>query len=311
MKLQTFLIVGMIIELCFVPRLDAKRSFGITRSRNKGNKPSVRRNHGHDFDESPVPAVHPKPSAPELRKPSLQSSHAPAGPPPAYPGMGHHAAAPYGAPPAYSPSYASPPGYSSGMGYNNQPRFNQPMPGAFGQPTAFGHPGGYNSFGGSAGVMPMGVMPMAAMPMGGGNGRSSGFGSGMMTNLFAGLAGYQLARAFSGGSHHQNRDREVIVIDNRQPAAPLNPNPVESTNPVNQPIPETHLIFDPTPTESPPVTQFGPANNEYNYWESPQYGIPLYGYNLPSQITDYYQTAVVSRPQSTPQEPAQQPTSGQ
>lgn len=302
MKLQTFLFVGIIIELCFVPLLDAKRSFGITRSRNKGNKPSVRRNHGHDFDDTPVPAAHPKPSAPEMRKPSLPNSHAPAGPPPAYPGMGHHSAAPYGAPPAYSPSYANPPGYSA-IGHN-QPRFGQQMPGTFGQPSAFGHPGGHNSFGGGAGAVPMGVMPMAAMPIGGYNRNS---GSGMMTNLFAGLAGYQLARAFSGGGHyhHQPRDREIIIINNPG-QEPLNPNPAENANPVNQPIPESHLIFDPTPTESPPVTHDGPANNEYNYWDSPQYGVPLYGYSMPSQITDYYQTAIVVQPQIQQQEQAQQ-----
>lgn len=297
MKLQKILLVGMIVELCFVPLLDAKRSFGITRSRNKGNKPSVRRNHGHEFDDTPVPAVHPKPSAPDMRKSVGQNVHsAPAGPPPAYPGMGHHSAAPYGAPPAYSPSYSNPPGYSSHTGFN-QPRYNQGA-GGFTQP---GH-NQFNSYSSGPAMMPMGVMPMSSMPMGGGYGYGSGgMGSGMMTNLFAGLAGYQLARAFSGSNHH-HRDREVIVIDNRQP---INSNPAETpanVDHMNHHLHESPSTFDPSTAELPPqaVTQSGPANNEYNYWGSPQYGIPLYGYNLPTQITDYYQTAIVTRPRNSP-----------
>lgn len=304
MKFQTIFLVGIIIELCFVPLLDAKRSFGITRSRNKNNKPSVRRNqHGHEFDDNPVPVVHPKP---EIKRPVSHS--APAGPPPAYPGMNHNSAAPYGAPPAYSPSYSNPPGYSSGVGYNQ--RFGQSLAG-FQQPghTQFG-----NQYSGAMpmGAMPMGVMPMNAMPMGGGGyggyGRNGGYGSGIMTNLFAGLAGYQMAREFSGG-HHHNRDREVIIIDNRQTNAenPLPPN----SDQVAQP--ESHFI-NPTSTEtSQALTQVGPAVNEYNHYGIPQYGIPLYGYSLPSQITDYYQTAIVQLPREIPQpayEQAQQPISG-
>lgn len=295
MKLQTFLVVGVIVELCFVHGIEAKRSFGITRSRNKNNKPSVRRNHGHDFDDSPVPPVQPKAVMPELRKaPAYNSQGKPVGPPPAYPGTSHYDNRPvYGAPPAYSPSYANPPGYSQGF---NQPRLGH-TPGAFGQQNH------YNSYN-SPGMMPMGVMPMAAMPMGGGYGgygnRGGGFGSGMMTNLFAGLAGYQLAKAFSGG--HHNRDREVIVINNQQPALAENAPPAV-TGDITQPAKEseTHSNSYQYSTEipHPPVTQVGPANNEYNYYGIPQYGIPLYGYSLPSQITDYYQTAIVALPQSS------------
>lgn len=306
MKLQTFLFVGMIVELCLVPLLDAKRSFGITRSRNKNKGPSVRRNqHGHeDFDSpAPVPPAHPKPSAPEMRKPV---SSQPVGPP-AYPGMGHHNPPPYGAPapPAYgSSNYGSPPAYSSGMGYN-QPRFNQP--GSFNQPNQYGS--GMQMGGG----MPMGgMMPMGGGMMGGGmmgGGYNRGGGSGIMTNLFAGLAGYQLARAFSGG--HGHRDREVIVINNSQPGTPDAVPAVPNANPdqapsLSQPSEPQSNFNTQHSTEIPqePVPQVGPTMNEYNYYGIPQYGIPLYGYSLPSQITDYYQTAIVAAPQE-----AQQPSS--
>lgn len=303
MKFQKILFVGILIELSLVPLLDAKRSFGITRSRNKNKGPSVRRNQHGQYDET-VPAAHPKPATPELRKP-VGYNHNPALGQPAYPvgpnfspgysGLGHNSGAHYGAPPAYSPSYASPPGYSN-MGFNNQQRFGQ-------------GPGAYNSY--SSGGMPMGGMGgmqmggMSAMPMGtspmGYGGRSSGFGSGIMTNLFAGLAGYQLAKAFSHGGH--SRDREIIVINNGQP---VNSNAEQATNneqvasPINSPEYQSNINVS---TEIPqaPVTHVGPANNEYNFYGIPQYGIPLYGYSLPSQITDYYQSAIIALPQDIPQ----------
>lgn len=296
MKFQAILFVGI---MCIVPLLDAKRMPGVTRSRNKNNKPSVRRNqHGHEYDDNPIPPVRPK--APEVKKaapaPSMHSPSAPVGPPPAYPGMGHHAAAPYGAPPAYNPSYANPPSYSQGF---NQPRFGQ-TPGAYSQPSGYSH----NQFSSPAmmsggGMTPMtGVMPMAASPYGYGGyggGRSSGFGSGIMTNLFAGLAGYQLAKAFSGGGHHQSRDREIIIIDNRQQE---NLSPAQNQTTAVQAPPDSIMNQYSTEIPQAPVTQILPLMNEYNYWGFPQYGIPLYGYNLPTQITDYYQTAVISKQQA-------------
>jgi hypothetical protein len=322
MKFQTILIVGMVIELCFVPLLDAKRSFGITGRRNKGNKPSVRRNQqGHEFDDVPIPAAHPKPSAPDMKK-SMSHSSPPAGPPPAYPGLSHHNAPAYGAPPAYSPSYASPPGYSSGMGGYSQPKYGQ-TPGAFGgyhQPSGFSQPG-YSQFGSSpyGGVMPMGAMGgmggmggmgamggMGGMGGYGGYGRSSGMGSGIMTNLFAGLAGYQLARAFTGG-HHHSRDREVIIVDNRQ--LPVNANPENVATGTSQSESQINMSNPSTEIPQEPMTQVGPAENEYNFYGIPQYGVPLYGYNLPSQMTDYYQTAIVSLPQP-PADLTEQPASG-
>lgn len=286
MKLQTILLVGVVIELCFVPLLDAKRSFGITRSRNKGKGPSVRRNQqGHEYDDNPMPAVHPpKPSAPEMKKPVSHS--APAGPPPPYPGLGHNTPI-YGAPPAYSSSYGAPPAYSAGMGgmSHNQPRFGQ-SPAAFGSYSQPMH--------GQA--MPMGVVPMGSYNYG-----NRGGGSGMMTNLFAGLAGYQLARAFGGGGyghhHHHQPDREVIILDNRQ--QPVGPQDTSvPLLPLNE-KPSTDIVHGPS-TEIPqePMDQVGPANNEYNHYGLPQYGVPLYGYNMPGQITDYYQSAMVHVPRA-------------
>lgn len=321
MKFQAILFIGII---CLVPLLDAKRMPGVTRSRNKNNKPSVRRNqHGHEFDDNPLPPVRPK--APEVKKPapSINSPSAPVGPPPSYPGMGHHAAPPYGAPPAYNPSYSNPPSYSPGF---NQPR-GYSQPGSYSQPGGYHQPGGYNQFSHSqpggynqfsspgmmsqgGGMMPMGgVMPMAASPYGNGGGRSNGFGSGIMTNLFAGLAGYQLAKAFSGGGHQHGRDREIIVIDNRQqpdPTNPAQPTNVNQTTAVQAP-PESNMNQYSTEIPQAPVTQVQPVMNEYNYWGFPQYGLPLYGYSLPSQITDYYQTAVISKPQEPIYEQIQQP----
>lgn len=294
MKFQTILLVGMLIELSLVPLLDAKRSFGITRSRNKNKGPSVRRNQHGQYEDAAPPA--PKP-APEIKKSSYSAPSGPqySGGPPGYPGIGHNSGPHYGAPPAYSPSYASPPGYSN-VGFNNQQRFGQP--GSFNSHNSGAMPMGGMGYGAPMG----GAMPMGGAPMGYGQGygRSSGFGSGIMTNLFAGLAGYQLAKAFSGGHH---RDREVIVIDNRQP---VNGNPEQVPNieqvasPDISPESPSHISVS---TEIPqaPVNQVGPATNEYNFYGIPQYGIPLYGYSLPSQITDYYQSAVISLPQDIPQ----------
>lgn len=319
MKFQTILSIGIIVELCLVPLLDAKRSFGITRSRNKNKGPSVRRNgHGQEYDDGPLPAVHPKPATPELRN---TPANKPMGPPPAYPGAHNNPAPAYNAPPAYSPSYGNPPSYSS--------NYNQPKPGMYNAPGSYGANHGtfgnptHNSYAGYGGGMPMGgAMPIGGMSpmggmggmgmMGGGYGRSGG--SGIMTNLFAGLAGYQLARAFSGGGHHgyHNRDREVIIINNPPPGTPVDPSQVDPAPPrIDQyplnPPPESQINLS-QPTEIPQVP-VGPANNEYNYYGIPQYGVPLYGYSMPSQTTDYYSSAIITMPQDIQPPPALQPTS--
>lgn len=276
MNVQFILFVGVIIELCYVQFSDAKRSFGITRSRSKSNKgPAVRRNgHGHEYDDPPLPP--PKPSAPDMKK---MHSNSPQGPPPAYPGLGSQPVPHHMNPPAYNPSYGHPPSYSSGFAP---------------------HPSGLNNFGtpyGSVGsVAPMGVMPIAFQPQ-----RSSG----MMTNLFAGLAGYQLARAFGGGhGYHHHPDREVIVIDNRHEPSQgaVVPTPPPGELPLNLPEQQHSQHPLPSSTEIPqePIAQVGPANNEYNHYGLPQYGIPLYGYALPSQTTSYYQTQTMNL---SPQQP--------
>jgi hypothetical protein len=289
MNFQLILFVGVIIELCFVQLSDAKRSFGITRSRSKSNKgPAVRRNgHGHEYDDPPLPP--PKPSAPDMKK---MHSHSPQGPPPAYPGLGSQPVPHHMNPPAYNPSYGHPPAY----------------PSSYHQTGFAPHPAGLNNFGtpygGVGSVAPMGVMPIAFQPQ-----RSSG--SGMMGNLFAGLAGYQLARAFGGGhGYHNHHDREVIVIDNRNEPSQgaIVPTPPPGELPLN--LPENTQQQNsqnqlPSSTEIPqePNAQNGlvMANNEYNHYGLPQYGIPLYGYALPSQTTSYYQTQTMNlSPQPPP-----------
>lgn len=279
------------------------------------------------------------------------------GAPPAY--NPHHSPSGYGAPPAYNAhsNYGSPPAYSPG-GFN-QPKqaYGAPQMGAspYGQNNHYGNNqmmggspmmaggmmGGNQMMGG--GMVPMmGVMPMQQQS------RGSGLGSGLMTNLFAGLAGYQIAKAFSGGSHGSNynnqpqRERDIIIINNPpaqqitaadgtvvQPSAPisdaypqtpLNPPPVSAVASVPG-VPA--IASDPailsTPDESPKIPQDAipeaaaaslpqlvPTNNEYNYWGLPQYGIPLYGYNLPSQITEYYQIDTIKLNHDSEQQQQQQ-----
>lgn len=160
--------------------------------------------------------------------------------------------------------------------------------------------GGYSPMGGGGGFM--GSSPMMGAPMMGvmpayQQQRGSSFGSGLMTNLFAGFAGYQLAKAFSGGSGYQHRDREVIIINNgpaqsnstaaQQPEVPFSQQaPPNQLSPVAENPGDHEAPQQPANNGQDP--QFMPASNEYNFWGLPQYGIPLYGYNLPSQITDYY-----------------------
>lgn len=285
--------------------IDAKRSFGLTSRRSKSKSPSVRRGqHGHDDDHAPLP----KPPPPDAKKnigwntnQAHNTHHNPSAPPlgPAglnnapqgglYSGSSHHQ------PPPYGMHHQSPPAYSPG--------FTQPKP-IFGQNPAYGAPG-YGNMMMTGGSPMMGMPVMGVMPM---QSRGS-FGGGIMTNLFAGLAGYQLAKAFSGGSGYHQRDRDVIIINN-PPAQPVSGG--EVTPPLsaaNQPIPISNA-YPQTPLNPPPssvvtsssgsssdestemtpnTTEFMPKNNEYNYWGFPQYGVPLYGYNLPSQITEYYQ----------------------
>lgn len=294
---KIFFCISIIIQCVYF--IDAKRSFGITSRRSKSKSPSVRRGqHGHDDDYAPLP----KPPPPDSRKnigwntnQAHNTHHGPSAPPVSptginhgsqgslYSGNSHHQPPPYGM--HHQSSYgAPPPAYSPG--------FVQPKP-IFGQNPAYGAPG----YGSMMGMPVMGVMPIQSQT------RGSGLGSGIMTNLFAGLAGYQLARAFSGGSGYHHRDRDVIIINN-PPAQTVSGSENISTAPAPIPIsnayPQTPLNPPPSSvgissdesdesTEMPPdSTNLVPKNNEYNYWGFPQYGVPLYGYNMPTQITEYY-----------------------
>lgn len=282
------LLFCVLIIVEFLHFTEGKRSFGLTSRRSKSKSPSVRRGqHGHDSDDHmPVP----KPQAPDARKNigmnsnQAHNTHNAPSAPPLGPANGVNYS-PQGG--LYSANHHNqPPPYGMHQQYGGSPpAYNQPKP-IFGQNPAYGSP-----------VMPMmGVMPMQSQN------RGSSFGGGMMTNLFAGLAGYQLAKAFSGGNGYSHRERDVIIINNppaqtvgsdgsiiqpsvpisnAYPHTPLNPPPITASSSYSSSDESTEI-----PQNS---TQLMLKNNEYNYWGSPQYGIPLYGYYLPSQITKYYQ----------------------
>lgn len=282
MNFLSIILISALIESTFVHFTEAKRSFGLTRSRSKNKSPSVRRGErGHEFDDPPVPA----PKAPDAKKMSHSNQQSPQGPPPAYPGLGHQSVPHHSAPPAYNPSYGS-------QSYQHYPSGFAP------------HPSGLNTFGSpTSGVVPMGVMPIAY--------QQPQRGSGLMTNLFAGLAGYQMARAFSGSGHHA-RDHEVIIIDNRQQPPPGDVSQLpDGELPLNLPK-ESHLHHHASSTEiphEPQAQQGGPTSNDYNYYQMPQYGVPLYGYNMPTQHTSYHNSEILNLPPQQPQPPQQSQSS--
>ena len=219
--MKLFLLAILIVNVSLlIPNAQAKRSFGITRSRSKSKSHSVRRDgHNTPDDHMPIPPPHhapggshshPKASAPEAPKPAPAGwnvGNHPAGPPPAYPGMGHHSVSPHGAPPAYSHGNAYPPSYSANApkpGFNqyghNQPHHganNQPHYGATNQPhTPYNQPGpiytNQNSF--QPQQSPYGGNHIGGGPgmFGGGGGMMGGgmMGGGMMGGGYGGNYGY-------------------------------------------------------------------------------------------------------------------------
>lgn len=203
--------------------VELKRSFGIGRNRPKVSNPSVRRR-GHTSAEAPRPAPQPK-------KPS-----APDGPPPAYSQTPNVAK-------THSTNHEAPPSYAQATGQANYPRqtfggvngapnhggvysgmngpshHQQQMPhygghGYAAPPPNYGGYGGYSGGGGYGGY-PSGGFG-GASPYGMGmqqpyvvQQKSSGFG-GVGTHLLTGLAGYQLARAFSGGNSGYHESNQHI-----------------------------------------------------------------------------------------------------
>lgn len=158
----------------------------------------------------------------------------PAGPPPAYPGLGHNHAPAGGAPPAYSPYANRPPSYQQNGGYPNN-HYNQAGMASsnhygLGAPNTQNTPyhqpqnpymnqggyGGYNSMGGG-GMMNPGMMGGGMMNpgmMGGGMMGGGMMGGGMMgngmygqkkssmfslSNVLTGVALYGMYRSLSGG----------------------------------------------------------------------------------------------------------------
>lgn len=204
--------IVLLLIVCGSCLAEAKRSYSIGRSRKKSaSNINVRR-------KGAVPETRPVPAAPD-------APHSAVGPPPAYPGMGHNPAAPYGAPPAYSQGYAAPPSYAaavagssnigripprgavaqqSGMGYHDSTSFRGLGQGhnAFGAPSQAA--GLYNAHGGG-GFSGPGVY---GSNYGYGQRGASPFSFG---NILTGLAVWNIARGFNSYNRPQH-----IYIDNRE-----------------------------------------------------------------------------------------------
>uniref|UniRef100_A0A182SWS9 Uncharacterized protein n=1 Tax=Anopheles maculatus TaxID=74869 RepID=A0A182SWS9_9DIPT len=114
-----------------VTTVDGKRAFAIRmRSKSNHNTGSAlgrnsRKNYHHMHQEG-VGGMVRNPPVPDIQPPrpigwsvdGHSNSH-PIGPPPAYPGLGHHAVPVGGAPPAYSHSKINPPSYAEAVGHQH------------------------------------------------------------------------------------------------------------------------------------------------------------------------------------------------
>ncbi|XP_052870980.1 disks large-associated protein 3-like [Anopheles cruzii] len=113
-----------------VTTVEGKRAFAI-RMRSKSNHNTggalgrnSRKNYHHMHQEG-VGGMVRNPPVPDVQPPrpigwSVDGGHTnshPIGPPPAYPGLSHHAVPPGGAPPAYSHSRLHPPSYAEAVGH--------------------------------------------------------------------------------------------------------------------------------------------------------------------------------------------------
>lgn len=113
-----------------VAPVDGKRAFAI-RMRSKSNHNTgaalgrnSRKNYHHMHQEG-VGGMVRNPPVPDIQPPRPigwsvdgHSNGHPIGPPPAYPGLGHHAVPAGGAPPAYSHSRMNPPSYGEAVGHH-------------------------------------------------------------------------------------------------------------------------------------------------------------------------------------------------
>lgn len=217
MKPLKLLSILLVFGVCVNVVVDAKRSYSIGRSRKKSANINVRRKGA--IPDAPRPVAPDTPSG--VHTVGASSSGA-MGPPPPYPGMGHHSVAPHGAPPVYSPSgYANPPSYqqavgthigkipprgSSGLTYQDSTSFRGLGQGhnAFGAPSQTA--GLYNAHGGG-GFSGPGVYG-SGYGYGGGSSNPFSFG-----NILAGLAVWNLARGFNSHGRHE---QHVYMHDNRQ-----------------------------------------------------------------------------------------------
>uniref|UniRef100_A0A182M6V8 Uncharacterized protein n=1 Tax=Anopheles culicifacies TaxID=139723 RepID=A0A182M6V8_9DIPT len=124
-------IITLHLMLFGVTTVEAKRAFAIRmRSKSNHNTGSAlgrnsRKNYHHMHQEG-VGGMVRNPPVPDIQPPrpigwsvdGHSNSH-PIGPPPAYPGLGHHAVPGGGAPPAYSHSKINPPSYAEAVGHQH------------------------------------------------------------------------------------------------------------------------------------------------------------------------------------------------
>uniref|UniRef100_A0A182UQF1 Uncharacterized protein n=1 Tax=Anopheles merus TaxID=30066 RepID=A0A182UQF1_ANOME len=123
--------LALTLLLFGVTAVDGKRAFAIRmRSKSNHNTGSAlgrnsRKNYHHMHQEG-VGGMVRNPPVPDIQPPrpigwsvdGHTNSH-PIGPPPAYPGLGHHVVPGGGAPPAYSHSKINPPSYAEAVGHQH------------------------------------------------------------------------------------------------------------------------------------------------------------------------------------------------
>uniref|UniRef100_A0A182QUI8 Uncharacterized protein n=1 Tax=Anopheles farauti TaxID=69004 RepID=A0A182QUI8_9DIPT len=126
--LMILCVLALNLLLAGVATVDGKRAFAIRmRSKSNHNTGSAlgrnsRKNY-HHMHQDGVGGMVRNPPVPDIQPPrpigwsvdGHSNSH-PIGPPPAYPGLGHHAVPGGGAPPAYSHSKINPPSYAEAVG---------------------------------------------------------------------------------------------------------------------------------------------------------------------------------------------------
>lgn len=208
-----------ILLIASVTLIESKRGFSIGRSRKKISNPNVRRNN----HQQSVPEHTPTNQKPIGWNVDNKPAQSPVGPPPPYPGLGHNAAPPHGAPPAYSANFGNPPSYSAATGnsYSNIGRIpprGAPQSGAYPDATSFhGIGNGHHAYGGPSHTS--GLYANNGMGLGGysglgtyGSSYSHGSNPFSFGNILTGLALWNVARGFNS----YNRPQHIYIHNNRE-----------------------------------------------------------------------------------------------